>query len=452
MGIDKPGPQPDREYVAEMLNDPDHNFNVPSELKDVAREDVLEVAHPIWNRVMKKIRKERRAIISGTDFVSFSLPVLGQPGRENSLISVSTVGCMDAHRGDCSFCDYGTSGAKRMEVMESLPGQISSAFELILKENAGRDWALVNLTAIGSMFDEREIPKETRLDVYRRIAEMVKSKQFPEGVEWTTESRLKHVTPEVLDDLKQFFENEGIEIGKDLRIDVGYGIESSDPLILEGAMAKRVAVPYKERVDLLHQYGIKATAHTLFKPPFLTERESVEDAEKTVRFAWDNGLCDTMIVMTMNVRDATLVGELAEQGMYRLPSIWSVAEIMKKLGPEICSKTHFFGFSVATDEAGVVDVKSKEEKKLKELIMKFSNTEEQWQEIIDLFDQASGLEKRKWSKMMQQTPKYTLQARIATGLEVVGKKYLGTGFLDLAKQEKSRQRLKQAANRSQQNG
>jgi radical SAM enzyme (TIGR01210 family) len=447
------------EVSEHILRDPDHNFPVPPEFKDISRDEVLGVAHDAGMRVMRQIRERRDAIIVGKEHVSFPLPVLHEPGRLNSLISLSTTGCRYAHTGECIFCDYGKSELKRPEVIASLQGQVEKAFEQIEKENAGYlqnengEWELVkeggyergfiNLTAIGSMLDPREVPEEILMNVCDRIALMVTSGKFPKGLEWTTESRLELVNEDVLQKIQAAFSRHGIEIGSDqFQMDIGYGLESSDPLIVEGIMYKRVGRPYEDSAALMHEYGIKSTAHTLFKPPFLTEREAVEDAVKTVQEAFERKLCDTMIVMTMNIRDATGVGEMAEQGMYQLPSIWSVAEIIKRLGPELCRKSHFFGFSVATEKAGTVTPKDTEEQKLMGLILGFAGEPEQWNEIVTFLDSASGNEKKQWEVLMRNTSQFSLASRIATGLDLMGKKYLGKGYHELAEDARKLQARK----------
>lgn len=421
--------------------DPDHHFPVPREFKQISRDAVERDAYGVGTMLMQQIRKERHAIKVDDKMVSFPLPVLGEPGRSNSLISLSTVGCRFAFSGECSFCDYGKSELKRGDVEKSLESQVAAAFALVNTENepykGGKGW--INLTAIGSMFDPHEIPDHILEEVIDRVAGMVKSGDFPKGVEWTTESRLEFITEERLVKVRDLFARRGVTLGEDLILDVGYGLESTDPLIVHGAMFKKVGKPYTEMVALLNQYGFKATAHTLFKPPFLTERESVEDATETVKEAFDRKLCETMIVMTMNVRDATGVGELFEQKMYQPPSIWSVAEIMKRLGPDTCAKTHFFGFSVATEAAGKVQPKDAEERELMEMIMAFAGTREEWERIVAFLDSAQGDERQKWQAMMDHEPPETLQARIASGLDVMGKKYFGKGYHELAALGRDRQ-------------
>ena len=420
-------------YTMEIRPEIREEFPVKEELKDISEEDVLDVAYFAWSKIMKRIRKQRKSIELDQEVVSLSLPVIDNPGRNNSLISLSTIGCMDAHRGECTFCDYGSSKCKKSDIDNNFKRQLDDAFEIIKKENKGYEKLMINLAAIGSIFDNREVPNNIRVEIYRRIAELIKSNPGKKA-EWTTESRLCYVTRECLEEMKSVFLEEGIELGKDkdLEVSIGYGIESIDPLVLEGVMGKRIITSSDEDTALLmHEFNINVTVHTLFKPPFLTEKESIDDTVKTVKYAFKKELCDLMIVMTTNLRDATLVGELHEQELYSLASIWSVAEIMQQLGPEISSKCHFFGFSVGDESVEIVKCNDKDEEELMKMILRFSGNNDEFQEIMEFVDSSQSRYKKEWQNRMQYRPENTLQARIATGIDIVSKKYLDMSFTDL---------------------
>ena len=205
-----------------------------------------------------------------------------------------------------------------------------------------------------------------------------------------------------------------------------------DPFILKCCMGKDVPEDFEDRIHLLQSLGMKATAHTLVKPPFLTEQEAIDDAVFTVKTAFEKNLADLMLVMTMNKRDATLVGELAERGQYELPKIWSTVAIMRALGPELCKKTKFLGFSIAPEaiekDAETVNGCDGCRESIVKKITEFASTPEQWQEIMDAADATDCDCKTEWNRRINEKPALSLPERVAHQLDPIARTYTKKSF------------------------
>lgn len=95
--------------------------------------------------------------------------------------------------------------------------------------------------------------------------------------------------------------------------------------------------------------GSLVTANILLGAPFLTEREAINDAVRSVRWALENGayMC---VLFPSNVKDWTLQHWLWERGLYNPPSLWSYIEALYVLGPDILERVGLSKFAVPKSE------------------------------------------------------------------------------------------------------
>jgi radical SAM enzyme (TIGR01210 family) len=64
----------------------------------------------------------------------------------------------------------------------------------------------------------------------------------------------------------------------------------------------------------------------LLKPPFLTEREAIEEAIETVKYAFEIGF-DAVSIVPVSVHDYSLVDMLYLKGLFIPPWLWSVLAV-----------------------------------------------------------------------------------------------------------------------------
>ncbi len=219
-------------------------------------------------------------------------------GRETRawVLILRTRGCSWAR---CSMCGYHGEAAAASE------GDLLHQFETALLRRRGEEIAKVYTS--GSLLDECEVPAGLR----RRLLSDL-SGSFSRVV---VESRPEFVTgPAVRDALSAC---PGLEIAM--------GLESASPRVLSHSVRKGFLLSdFEESARLVRRLGGRVRAYLLLKPPFLNEKEALEDAVASALKAAP--LCDTISLNPVNVQRGTVVEQLWRRGMYRPPWLWSAAE------------------------------------------------------------------------------------------------------------------------------
>jgi radical SAM enzyme (TIGR01210 family) len=80
--------------------------------------------------------------------------------------------------------------------------------------------------------------------------------------------------------------------------------------------------------QLARATGATVKTYLLVKPPFLTEREAIEDAVRSGHDA--DAHSDTVSFNPVNVQSRTIVDRLFRRGEYRPPWLWSVVEVLER--------------------------------------------------------------------------------------------------------------------------
>lgn len=188
----------------------------------------------------------------------------------------------------------------------------------------------------GSMLDEWEVPALAREGILHLVRETsCKTYICETRVETITEDKIKQYA-EILDN-------------KIACIEVG--LESANPWILQHCINKAISLEqYKERMTLLRKYNIPSIANVLVGSPFLSPREAIEDAVQTVQWAFAHGT-DTCVIFPVHVKQWTLVEWLWRHGFYSPPSLWSLVEVLNRLGPAFAQRVTISWYKVYSEES-----------------------------------------------------------------------------------------------------
>jgi len=119
------------------------------------------------------------------------------------------------------------------------------------------------------------------------------------------------------------------------RFFINLGLESAHPWVQAHCVGKSLsAAAYCEATAALRRHGAFPVSNVLLGAPFLSEEEAIESAVGTVRWALANGshIC---VLFPSNVKGWTLQEWMWERGMFRTPSLWSLIEGLRRMGPEI---------------------------------------------------------------------------------------------------------------------
>ena len=229
-------------------------------------------------------------------------------------IVLSTEGCAHARssEGGCTMCSYLLDGTSMRPTSDEFLNQFLEAMRKL--ENATPPLS-VKIYTSGSFLDTEEIPIEARNLILTEIANDERIKEV------VLESRPEYVQESILNEVRTKLGERSIELAM--------GLESSSDLIRSLCINKNFNfADFKEAVDIGTKYDIGTRAYVLLKPPFLTERDALLDAQKTIRDAIDVG-ATTVSLNPVNVQSNTLVESLWNKQKYRPPWLWSVVEVLR---------------------------------------------------------------------------------------------------------------------------
>jgi len=223
--------------------------------------------------------------------------LLNSKPEDVMVIVLRTSGCRWSHISGCSMCGY------FKETYDATYSDIKKQIDEAYKKYEGEK--IVKFFTSGSFLDERELPKD--LQTYA-IEKFSKAKKI------VIESR-----PEFIKNLKEIEGN----------IEVAMGLESANDRVLEYSINKGFRFSaWLKNARKVKEYGKKLRVYILIKPPFMREREAIEDAIESVKKIKD--IADIISFNPTSVHGKTIVEELWKRGLYRPPWLWSVIEIIKR--------------------------------------------------------------------------------------------------------------------------
>ena len=111
------------------------------------------------------------------------------------------------------------------------------------------------------------------------------------------------------------------------RLEIAIGLETANPDVL-GKLNKRFTLDdFRRAAEFLKDHDIDLRVFVLLRPPFMTEREGVDWAKRSIDFAFD---CGATVVCVIPTRDGNGAMEaLRESGEWSPPSIKSLEEVQE---------------------------------------------------------------------------------------------------------------------------
>jgi hypothetical protein len=230
--------------------------------------------------------------------------------RQSLTIILNTGGCRWARAGGCTMCGYVAESVEGGSVPhEALVDQVDACLDHEA-EAADEPSPLVKIYTSGSFLDEREVGAETRAHV---------AETFADRERMVVESLPDFVEREKLADFTE----------RGLAVDVAVGLETATDRVRRDCVNKYFDfADFEAACAEADAAGAGVKAYLLMKPPFLTEREAVEDMVSSVRRCATVDNCHTVSMNPCNVQRYTMVDELYFRGGYRPPWLWSVAEVL----------------------------------------------------------------------------------------------------------------------------
>jgi len=266
------------------------------------------------------VRSLRRSIL--TPDTNFSKPlsnlsdeilVEGKTLRRKRIVLL-TSGCTVASCTMCPLPNEAVDAKMGCIKPSNLMDQFDSAFSTTEDEIDGFD--VVTIYTNGNFFVDQEVPPLVREYIYGQIKKSSVSLLI-------VESLPQFVTKAIIEEAKT-------HLGEK-QLSVYIGLQSSDDLIRELAInSTTTTFAFEQAVHLLHEANYLCTAFLMVKPPFLTEKEAIEDAVQSIVYLSTLGVYDPMLCAT-KISPNTVVSLLAEEGNFVSPWLWSVIEILKEV-------------------------------------------------------------------------------------------------------------------------
>jgi archaeosine synthase beta-subunit len=223
------------------------------------------------------------------------------------VIIFRTRGCSWALNSGCTMCGYFNDSMWEKISDENLLKQ----FETVMKRYSGEKF--VKIFTSGSFLDDTEIKPRVRNEILGKLVETADKV--------SVESRPEYITDDKLPDIKNIFQSKTFEIGT--------GLETANDFVREHAINKGFTFDdYKNAADAMKKNDCELKTYVLVKPPFLTEKESIEDAVGTIEKI--KTITDVVSLNPTNVQRNTLVDYLWKRKQYRPAWLWSVIEILKR--------------------------------------------------------------------------------------------------------------------------
>lgn len=236
-------------------------------------------------------------------------------GDLRRIVSLRTRGCSWARRGHggCRHCGLPYSSYFSDQVSESPVEQ----FRRLVPLESDGSVATLCIYCGGSFLSLQELTEEEQRAILDEVARRP----------W-----IRHL---IIEARPEFIEERLVwmvrEILPDIEVEVGIGLDSWSPEVRNLVLNRGGnAVALRRAFEVLRGAGMIIQAYALLKPPFLTEREAIEETVLTSTTAFDLG-ADVVSVEAMAVAEYTITHLLYNAGLYRPPWLWSVAEVIDRL-------------------------------------------------------------------------------------------------------------------------
>ncbi len=223
------------------------------------------------------------------------------------VIILKTKGCEWSSKSGCSMCGYFNDSYQKEVSSRDLLIQFEKAMDSYKGEE------IVKIFNSGSFFDDNEIKSKTRLKILDNLSK--KTEKI------SVESR-----PEYIDKFKL---NEIKKITNKIEFEIGIGLETANDYIRENSINKGFDFKqYKKATEILKKNHIKIKTYLLLKPPFLTEKEAIEDTINSIKKI--NKTTDLISLNPTNIQKNTFVEYLWKRNLYSPIWLWSINDILIK--------------------------------------------------------------------------------------------------------------------------
>lgn len=226
-------------------------------------------------------------------------------------------GCSWAKKtGGCSMCNFlnATNKVTRGKLFPSYVFTLLYRIGFLLVRH--HKPYIVTIYNGGSFLNDQEIPEKAQ----EKICQLVAQNSFIQKL--AIESRPEFVTRSKIRQLTSILGNK--------RLVVGIGLECVTDTIRLHYVNKGFSIEqFEKAVEILKSNNANILTYVLLKPPYLTEQEAIDEAVKSIKYAFAVG-SDEVALESAFIVPGTKMEELFQRNAYRPPWLWSILEVVKQ--------------------------------------------------------------------------------------------------------------------------
>ncbi|MDY0266136.1 MAG: archaeosine biosynthesis radical SAM protein RaSEA [Methanimicrococcus sp.] len=268
------------------------------------------------NQTVLEIRQRQR--IKSKPYDEPAAFWFGKDNLRGEVVDVLTIifqtsGCYWGKQGGCTMCGYVYDSSTGTPSDDDLMAQLDKA--LAQADRRKVEKFMVKIFTSGSFLDEREISKDVRKSILKKLADDERI------IAVLAETRPEFVTDEASKECLSAMGGKPFEYA--------YGLETTSDQIRRESINKGFSFEkFKRAVEIAKENGIFTKAYLMLKPPFLSEKEAMEDILKSVDEVAP--YAETVSINLCNVQNGTFVEKMWENKEYRPPWLWSIVHILKE--------------------------------------------------------------------------------------------------------------------------
>lgn len=239
---------------------------------------------------------------------------LWRPSEKFIHCCIESRGCrFSRDNGACIMCDYGIGcNLTPIELEEALKNELQPFMDSV---------STVLFGSYGSILDTGEISE----DCFDIVLDFIVDQRIPTVI---FETHCHTVNERNLAKIQKKLNAAGTNV----IIEMGY--ESCDPFVLENCLNKILNLEQLcSAVELIHKYCMEASLNVFLGAPFLSEREQLDTAVESVKWAFDKG-ADSVVIFPCNIKPFTLLYQLYKYNLYKPVSQWMLVELLLRIPEE----------------------------------------------------------------------------------------------------------------------
>ena len=229
-----------------------------------------------------------------------------------ATVILRTKGCEWWWKSGCTFCGY-FNDVRDDVTSDDLHAQWEEAKK---RTNNFEDCSMVKVYTSGTFFEDKENPPDWQ--------ETVLKETYEKGLHLVIEAQA-HLCKE--EKIKWVAERHP-------GCTVAIGLEAYDDAVLRFNCNKGFSTKqWHKAVETLRKNGLRVKSYLLFKPPFMSEGDAVDQTSTWIRAVAP--LSDEISINPMNIQKRTIVDRIHRARQYRPPWLWSLVQMIKNVHDDV---------------------------------------------------------------------------------------------------------------------